>query len=218
MRQPRIAHAFARLLSLEECSLRVPDAMRTFAIGLLVVLGVLTVSMADAGEPDCRFDSESMLKLDFNTFDQTQGQGWRVVAEQTGCELAAADLIRAYIDRHQTNHVVIVFYEAQLRAKAGETERAIGLFSQARLDDGKMSAFGWNEYVDATIAFLEKDRQMLLVARDRLAALEKPENFSARDRHGKPMDIEWPPNMRMVDGFVACFDKTYAVAYDTCSQ
>ncbi len=194
---------------------------RVFLSCLLILFtasAVFVGSTATADESACQFDQDEMLRLDFNAFDQSYDQGWRVVAEQEGCELAAADLIRNYIEHHQTDHVIIVFHEAQLRAKAGQIDRAVELFRQTRIEDGQMTAFGWNEYVDASIAFLERDRQALVDARDRLTSLTRPSNLGARDRHGNPIEIEWPPNIGMVNGFVACFDKSYKQAYDTCSK
>ncbi len=175
-------------------------------------------SSAEAGEPSCDVDRDAMLGLDFDAFDQTFGSGWRLLAEEDGCSLAAADLIRAYIDKHQPEQRIITFHEAQMRAKGGETGRAIPLFRETRDPDDRNTAFGWNEYVDATIAFLEQDRGALEAARDRLAAIPKPANFSAVDRQGNPVEIQWPPNMNVVDGFLACFDETYAIAYSECSR
>ena len=39
----------------------------------------------------------------------------------------------------------------------------------------------------------------------------------AVDRHGNPMQIEWPPNIGMVNSFVACFDQSYEAAYIGCT-
>ncbi|MDJ0760254.1 MAG: hypothetical protein QNJ19_12705 [Woeseiaceae bacterium] len=178
---------------------------------------------AKSGEADnpstgkCAFDREAMLTLDFNAFDQGFDGGWRAVAKDEDCTLIAADLIREYIDRHESDETIIVFHEGQMRAKGGQTARAIELMLSTREPDGQNSYFGWNFYIDATIAFLEKDKQRLIEARDALAALPKPGSFRAVDRDGKPVEMQWPPNMSVVNGFVDCFEESYAVAYRECS-
>ncbi len=158
-----------------------------------------------------------MMAMDFHTFDQTFGSGWRMVADKSGCTLVAADLIRDYIDLHSPKENIIVFHEAQMRAKGGQTARAIELFRETREAEGQSSFFGWNQYVDATIAFLEGNKNALQDARESLASLPKPSNFRAVDRDGNPVEISWPPNLHVVDGFLECFEETYATAYDDCS-
>ncbi len=185
---------------------------------LIAILLCAPATGIPADEQTCNFDEQAMLELDFDTFDQTFGSGWRAVAENDGCALAAADLIRAYIELHDPGERIIVFHEAQMRAKGGETERAISLFRETRDEEGVNSAFGWNEYVDATIAFLEKDKKSLIEARSKLLAIPKPSNFNAVDRQGNPVEIAWPPNLNVVDGFLECFEKSYDEAYGQCSQ
>ncbi|MDJ0793086.1 MAG: hypothetical protein QNI98_02495 [Woeseiaceae bacterium] len=183
-------------------------------------MSLLLLSPTDSDQQssaDCQFDREAMMAMDFHTFDQTFGSGWRMVADISGCTLVAADLIRDYIDLHSPNERIIVFHEAQMRAKGGQTARAIELFRQTRVAEGQRSFFGWNQYVDATIAFLERDKNALQDARESLASLPKPSNFRAVDRDGNPVEMSWPPNLHVVDGFLECFEETYATAYDYCS-
>ena len=180
----------------------------------------MLLSAADSewqSNSQCQFDRDAMMAMDFNTFDQTFGSGWRTVADKPGCALVAADLIRDYIERHSPDERIIVFHEAQMRAKGGQTRRAIELFRQTRQADGQNSYFGWNEYVDATIAFLQRDKEALKEARDSLASLPKPSNFKAVDRDGNPVELSWPPNLHIVDGFLECFDEPYDTAYSECS-
>ena len=186
-----------------------------------LVISLLLLSPTDPDRhtsSDCQFDRDSMMAMDFNTFDQTSGSGWRMVADMLGCALVAADLIRDYIDLHSPNERIIVFHEAQMRAKGGQTARAIELFRQTREAEGQSSFFGWNQYVDATIAFLEGDKEALRDARESLASLPKPSNFRAVDRDGNPVELSWPPNLHLVDGFLKCFEETYETAYDDCSR
>ena len=188
--------------------------LRTLAVATFIAFPLFLE--ASANEPACEFDKQAMLNLDFDSFDQTFGSGWRLVADNEGCSLTAADLIRDYIELHQPGQKIIVFHEAQMRAKGGQTDRAISLFKKTRYDDGRNLAFGWNEYVDATIAFLKQDRESLFAARESLLSIPKPSSFRAVDRNGDPVEVEWPPNVSIVNSFVACFEQPYAVAYGGC--
>ena len=62
------------------------------------------------------------------------------------------------------------------------------------------------------------DKHRLLEARDAITALPKPVAFHAVDRDGNRIGIEWPPSIRVVNGFVRCFNETYAEAYNQCSD
>jgi hypothetical protein len=46
-----------------------------------------------------------------------------------------------------------------------------------------------------------------------LAALPRPPQFNPTWPGGKPMKIDWPPNLNVLDGFLTCFDRTYSEAY-----
>jgi hypothetical protein len=60
----------------------------------------------------------------------------------------------------------------------------------------------WNDYVSATLAFLNKDIEKLRHHRDRIA--NGPEWNGSKG------------NLDVVDGLIKCFDKPYAVAYSSC--
>ncbi|MFT3762617.1 MAG: hypothetical protein QM761_08410 [Pseudoxanthomonas sp.] len=182
---------------------------------------------AHATEPPaadkCAYDKAAMLALDENAFDQdvsNGGGGWRAIGNIPGCEIAAADLIAAYKRKHGLDTPILNWHEGQMRASAGQTERAIGLLSAAR-KDGEPGQEAWNEYVDATVAFLRRDRQGLLRARDRLAQAPIPEGMPpVKDGYmelevgnGQTMKMRWPMNIDVVDGLIACFDKPYDEAY-----
>jgi hypothetical protein len=135
--------------------------------GLLLLAAGEAATPAGAVPPaNCGYDPR-ILDLDQNAFDQDMAGGWRALSARPGCASAAADLIRAYRLRGHANFPsLLLWHEAQLRATAGETAKAIHLMNasrhppnQAGLDDG------WNHYVDATIAFLGNDRAALLAAR-----------------------------------------------------
>ena len=165
----------------------------------------------------CTVADEAMLALPLEQFDQTQA-GWRSI-DQDGCEATAADAIARY---REVNAAVLegqststlLWHEGQLRAAAGQNERAIPLMLQRR-DEGTEAD---QVYVDATVAFLLRDLAALVAARERLASLPEPAGFAAaveRYRTSYPQypPPTWPPNLDVVDGLLTCFDLPYREAY-----
>jgi hypothetical protein len=149
---------------------------------------------------DCSYDRESLLALNQDAFDQDMKGGWRTLAAR-GCIEEAADIIRDYRNRHQPlkgteQSILLYWHEGQMRAMLGQDKDAIDLFGNT-LQVGNGSA-QWNFYVDATVAFLRRDRTTLLMARDALA---------------KSGDS---PNLTIVDNLVTCFGKSYRESYQGC--
>ena len=190
---------------------------------ILICLVSPRVSIADQAETSlqpemCSYNRSEMLALDVNSFDQDFNGGWRTIADRDGCKAAAADLIRDYIDEHNPQSTIVYFHEAQMRAMAGQTERALQLFSQTRKPKSETDRIGWNHYVEATIAFLRKDRDALGRAQAALASTPRPDGFNPVDTHGNPVELIWPPNLNVVDGFLECFERDYDWAYNNCSR
>lgn len=172
----------------------------------------------------CGVERERLLALDERQFDQDMAGGWRAVADKPGCNVAAADLIRDWRRKHGVSPGLLIWHEAQLRATAGQTPQAIALMAQARRGPGVPDKSGWNIYVDASIAFLRKDMPALRQERAKLAAVAPPSGpgapvavvdgyFDIDMGNGQTMKMRWPPNIDVVDGLIACFDKPYAEAY-----
>jgi hypothetical protein len=172
---------------------------------------LLAMILAGAAPAPCIADRERLLALDPRAFDQDLEGGWRAVALREECQSAAADLIRDYRRLHGLSDSILYWHEGQLRALAGETKAAIALFERSRKGPG--DRFGWDAYVDATIAFLRHDRRALMAARESLARLPRPADFDPRDPQGHPLRMAWPVNLDVVDGFIACFGRTYVQAY-----
>ena len=149
------------------------------------------------------------MALDQRAFDQDMDGGWRTLAHDPACRAAAADLIRDYREAHALTDSILFWHEGQMRAEAGQTHAAIVLFNRSRHDD----PFGWNLYVDASIAFLRRDRAALQRARDALAVLPRPPHFQPRDVNRRPINLAWPPNLNVVDALIRCFGRAYAKAY-----
>lgn len=195
----------------------------------LVLAALLVASLGSTAAADrCDYDRAEMLSLDLKAFDQdlsAGGGGWRSVAKTKGCELASAQLIASYRARHRAEEAMLWWHEGQLRAIAGQYRRAIPLLKKARKQQSQ-DPVGWNHYVDATVSFLRRDRAELRAARARLAAVQysselglpTPVNgyMNLPAENGlPPLNLRWPPNIDVVDGLLACFDKPYAQAYAT---
>ena len=174
---------------------------------------LLLALLASAPGQPCAYDAEKMMSLSLRDFDQDLNGGWRSLAHTPGCQKAAASLIRRYRKEHGPASI-LYWHEGQLRAQVGQTGRAVRLFDLSR-KPAASDPNGWNHYVDATIAFLKRDRPALLKARSRLAALPKPKDFSptATGPSGIRITLTWPPNLNVVDGLIACFGKSYEEAY-----
>jgi hypothetical protein len=173
--------------------------------------------LPSAPEP-CAYDKAAMLALSESDFDQSPNGGWRVIAQNEECFIVAADLIDEYRTAHASDSSILYWHEGQLRAMAGYDAEAVALFEKSR-SQSDAGSFGWDHYVAATIAFLEKDKGALQEARELLSRVEKPQNIRPPvDPDGNPIEFSWPPNLDVVDRLIACFDKTYKVAYAGCSQ
>ena len=146
-----------------------------------------------------------LLDLGFDAFDQDMKGGWRALSDTPGCEIKAADVVRDYRRKYQSMMPLLYWHEAQIRASIGENREAIDLMEKS-YQPGFGDVTGWNQYVDATIAFLRADKGAFLKARDRLDHLQKPE--------GWPRDGEWPQNGSVVEGLWSCFGRPYKIAYD----
>ena len=173
----------------------------------------------------CIPNAGKLLALDFTAFDQDPSGGWRSVGAQTGCDGAIADLIARYRKskgKSPEKAKMLEWHEAQARAWAGQTDRAIKLF-QHRPEEEKPDAQTFYDepaalYRDATIAFLASDRPGLEAARAKLALLPEPPDFTAlktsfRRKFPSSAPPVWPMDLDAVDGLVACFGKPYKEAY-----
>jgi len=168
----------------------------------MIALTLLIMS-APVAEPQtadpCAYDP-SILSLSFEKFDQDMEGGWRKVAKQPGCEKTAADIVRSYRSNMKQQISTLYFHEGQLSALAGDNLNAVAML---RNSFEKEDVYGWNPYVRATIAFLNRDLQQLKKEREELKQLAKPDDW----------DDEWPLNLGVVDRLINCFEKTYKEAY-----
>ena len=171
----------------------------------------------------CSFDKAAMLALDEQSFDQDVGNGgggWRRIASNQECELVAADLIAEYRQVHGTNSPLLFWHEGQLRAFSGQYPQAIALLKSSYKPEEQ--DFGWNAYADATIAFLQDDRQKLDQAFVRLKSTPAPPGETLRDGQlemtqpdGTKFKMRWPLNVDVVQGLQRCMGKPYRDAYSS---
>lgn len=180
-----------------------------------VLLGFLATTQYLAhAESGCGADMSLLMDMAPEEFNQGES-GWRSIADIEGCEGEAADIISTYrkgLERHLQS---LRHHEAQLRAAAGQNEAAIALLRYL-LDtvDDEATVL----YHKAEIAFLARDYDALVAARDNLLALPKPEGFDAaveafKQRYPDYPPPVWPTNLNVVEGFVKCFSKPYSQAY-----
>ena len=166
-----------------------------------------------APAPDCSYDLEAMLALDRKAFDQTLPDGgWRSLYER-GCYAEAAELIRTWRHEKRDHASNLYTHEGQMRAYAGQIDEAVALLRLTYKPMDEDSGFGWNFYMDGTIAFLERDREGLATAVERLSAIPRPTSASMFRADGSPIFADWPPNLKVLKALERCWDKSYAEAY-----
>jgi len=148
---------------------------RSLAIQICVLLAPGLSSAADCFAM-LELRTQTDLTLSFTNFDQSESMGWRPLSAQ-GCHAEAA-------------------------AMSSNTPKAIEVArTTLRPEESELkSEFQWNTYVNATVSFLQNDRQSFELHRDRLAqaAAKYPINR---------------PNFEAVRRLSACFGKKYEEAY-----
>ncbi len=170
-------------------------------------------------EPDCTYNLEAMLRLDRAAFDQDiPNGGWRRLSND-GCYEEAAELIREWRHQKRDHNSILYWHEGQMRAEAGQTQQAIALFELTRKSQDFDADFGWNHYVDGTIAFLNGDREALNRAIERLNLVPSPEGTSFTRADGTVFELSWPPNMNVLVKFEQCWGRSYSEVYgaETCT-
>jgi hypothetical protein len=184
-----------------------------FVSATLFVGSMLALTCGSAQEPladNCFYDLEAMLALDEQSFDGDLSTGWRILARDNLCFEDAADLIRAYRERHTDSSTIVSFHEGQLRACVGQTRSAIALFERSRNPAGEV--FGWNLLIEALVAYLRHDRAELAEARQALA------NLSGVDQLAAPVREAWREYLGATDQLIQCFDCEWEEAYAPCLQ
>lgn len=188
---------------------------------MLIALMTLAVGQAQPADP-CAHDRAALLALSPAAFDQDLEGGWRTLSGKPECTATAADLLAAYRKAHWGELTpgelhINFWHEGQLRAGLGQTEAATRLMMAGVNPETPNS--GFSDYALGTIAFLHQDRPGLLAARERLAATPKPADFDRAAERFKAtygFDLNWPMNLDVLDGLIACFGRPYNDAYGDC--
>ncbi len=201
-------------------------------IPALIAAGVFAVLPAETQDEleRCGVDAPEMqrlLELEQQAFDQDMEGGWRAVASEEACKNAAGEVIKAYLlysGPEPTSVSALRWHAGQMKAYAEKTDKALAFFWSTYRPPAENAEgpIDFNAYVDATIAFLEKDRTALEAARAKLAAQTVSEERVAslkkflEENPNIKMDIYAKPNLHVADSFLACFDQPYSVAYGDC--
>ncbi len=127
----------------------------------------MNLAIADCDQTYAEIKDEAMA-LDYQGFDQTPGQGFRILAG-IGCARQAADLIEAYIETNNATERSLIWHLAQMRGEAGQAKAALEAARES-LDpeETNESPFRWNAHVQAYIAFLKGDRSAFDASLDEL--------------------------------------------------
>jgi len=156
---------------------------------------------------DCTISSQeeqALIAKTYSEFDQSMGKGWRAYADR-GCYALCSKILDRYVTEHRAT--MLDWQISVVTWHAGQMYAYDGVYDLARLrfratinpNEPKDTPILWNDYVNATLAFLDKDMDKLVFHRNRIA--EGPEFNGSK------------ANLAVVDGLIRCFDKPYAVAY-----
>jgi len=153
---------------------------------------------------DCQKEYQKHLETDLNLsykeFDQTQNSGMRKLGN-LGCHKETADLIERYIQINNSKENSLWWHVAQQRAMANDYFQAILNAKKVLLDDEDFSKqpLRWNDYVLATIAFWEGDKEKLIFHRNEVS--------KAKDEY-----IGNKINLKLLDALIENFGKSYNYA------
>ena len=171
-----------------------------------------------------------LLSLPEKKFDQDFEGGWRAISYKETCDNAAAEMIKAYILYSEPapadNQNILRWHAGQTKAGAGHYDEAISLF-KGTYEPDEDQGIAWNYYVDATLAFLQNDREGLALAHDNLAKVTVSEAEKAarrkflRDNPKISMPegfVDNPSNLEPVQSLLRCFGQPYSEAYGRCEK
>ena len=141
--------------------------------------------------------------MTFDEFDQTIDGGWRAIAKRgdyAGAAAAIIDYLQTELELEDGQRRMLHFHAAQMYAFAGEVTEALEhLPFTIEPEEPNPNPVRWNDYVAATVAFLQGDLSGLTAARERIA-------------QGPAWEGEIP-NLNVVDRLIANFGKPYPKAY-----
>lgn len=157
--------------------------------------------LAAARAADCNAELKLHLQTDldlpYQEFDQTLGKGMRSLAS-LGCAKETADLILVYMQKNNNFTRSLTWHVAQQRALQGDNVVAAQYAKMALLpqEDFSSNPLRWNDFVFATIAFLEKDLSRFKSHRNKVA-------------EGKAEFFGNALNLKLLDKLLLNFDLGY---------
>ena len=169
-----------------------------------VLFFVGTSALADASNPCCisQQEREHLLALPYTEFDQDQHGGWRKLGQDFACYDLAAQLLERYREENSKKLKpgqigILSWHAGQLYGFDGQFDKARTRFvASYNLEEPKDVDLLWNDYVIASIAFLDHDLETLKAHRNRIARAPG-----------------YKPNLSFVDNLLKYFDSPYGVAY-----
>ena len=166
---------------------------------LVALFSYLLISPAHAACSNLYQQQAEKEYTNLAAFDQTQGKGWRLLAENS-CYLDAAKLIKEYSEKHKLEASSLKWHYLQMLGFGGETQKAIEVgHTLIQATPNSESHFMWKEYIIATVAFLERDNKTLMQYRNRIA----------KHTNSRPNAI----NLGVLDRLINNIKKDYATAY-----
>ncbi len=139
------------------------------------VCALLLAAACGAANADCAAmlaaHERDDLALSYDRFDQSEGSGFRALAMQR-CFAQAERLILAYLPTHADHASALWWHAAQMAASAGDYPRASADARHARdtAPPRRGDPLMWDDYLQASIAFFDRDKLTLRLMRDRIAA------------------------------------------------
>lgn len=169
-----------------------------------------------------------LIGLSYRDFDQDFKGGWRAIDYKDGCKIAAQNMLKSYLTYHAYKHhserSMLLWHTGQVLAGDNKYDEAVKYFRQTYKSGDHSTE--WNLYVDATIAFLRKDKSALITARDTLALQTVSEEMKASRRGFLKQNsnvtmpngfVDEPQNLSVVNKLIKCYDEPYSVAYGKCA-
>lgn len=175
-------------------------ALRPYLIGAFLVLFLSCSSVTCCVVVE---EENKLLALSYDEFDQTE-QGWRQHAK-LGCYHEIGVLIDRYLEKNKERLLDwqvlgVTWHAGQMYAFNNEYNVAIIRFEQSiNQDESENSPLLWNDYVYASIAFLNNDLPNLKLYRNKIA--------------NGPIINGRKPNLDVVDNLIQYFGQPYSEAY-----
>lgn len=170
-----------------------------------------------------------LIGLSYRDFDQDFDGGWRAIDYKDGCKIAAQNMLKSYLTyhayKHQSERSMLMWHTGQVLAGDNKYDEAVKYFRQTYKSGDHSTE--WNLYVDATLAFLRKDKSALISARDTLALQPVSDEMKASRREFLKQNpnvfwpegfVDEPQNLSVVNKLIKCYNEPYSVAYGKCPQ